>query len=542
MLEGCTPWPKEFAELYRRKGYWQNATLWDMIVHSAKKWPDKVAFVADDARVTYAQLVERSANVAGHLWKLGFRPLDRVVFQIHNCAEFVYAFFALTRIGVIPVMALRAHRQAEISHFLKHAKAVGYFIPSALKDFDYRTMAEEMKAISPDLKYVVVAGEAGAGQVSLTSMIDTPAPLPDFQPDPGEVALMLLSGGTTALPKMIPRTNEDYVLNARLSSEVGGYNEDTVFLTMLPIAHNYSLASPGILGTFLNGGRVVLSPTPDADTVLKLVESERATVMAAAVPLVAMWVNSGAPSKYDLSSLKVIQSGGSRLLPEMRKKLAEQFRCFHQEIYGTAEGLLNMVRLDDTEEHRMESSGAPVCDDDEIKVIDDEGNEVPDGQPGELVVRGPYTIRGYYNAPETNEKAFTADGFYRMGDVVRKRGRYVYTEGRKKDLINRGGEKISVEEIEDLILRMPKVRSVTVVAMPDPIYGEKACAFIIPHPRQKLTLPELSEFLLGCGIAKFKLPERLEIVDEFPVSPAGKVLRRKLREMIEEKLATDAKK
>jgi 2,3-dihydroxybenzoate-AMP ligase len=249
-----------------------------------------------------------------------------------------------------------------------------------------------------------------------------------------------------------------------------------------------------------------------------------------------MWVNSDAPDKYDLSSLTVVQCGGSRLLPEMRKKLVERFRCFHQEIYGTAEGLLNMVRLDDTAEHRLESSGAPVCEDDEIKVLDDDGNEVADGQPGELVVRGPYTIRGYYNAPETNRTAFTADGFYRMGDVVRKRGRYVYTEGRKKDLINRGGEKISVEEVEDLILRMPKVKSVALVAMPDPVFGEKACAFVILQPRQELDLPELSRFLLGCGIAKFKLPERLEVVDEFPVSPAGKVLRRKLREAIEQKI------
>lgn len=538
MLEGCTPWPEEFAERYRQKGYWEGITLWDMIQRSAKRWPDRIALVADDERVTYAQLVERAANVAGGLWALGLRPLDRVVFQIHNCAEFVYAFFALTRIGVIPVMALRAHRQAEIGHFLTHAKAVGYFIPSALKDFDYRVMADELKAGAPELKYVVVAGEAGPGQVSMTPMIDRPSPLPDFQPDPSEVALMLLSGGTTALPKMIPRTNDDYVLNARLSSGVGGYDENTVFLTMLPIAHNYSLASPGILGAFLHGGRVVLSPTADADTVLGLVERERATVMAAAVPMVAMWINSDAPEKYDLSSLKVIQCGGSRLLPEMRKKLVERLGCFHQEIYGTAEGLLNMVRLDDTEEHRMESSGAPVCEDDEIKVIDDAGNEVPDGETGELVVRGPYTIRGYYNAPATNKTAFTADGFYRMGDVVRKRGRYVYTEGRKKDLINRGGEKISVEEIEDLILRMPKVRSVAVVAMPDPVFGEKACAFIIVQPRQTLTLAELSRFLLGCGIAKFKLPERLEIVEEFPVSPAGKVLRRKLREMIEDKLTT----
>jgi len=204
---------------------------------------------------------------------------------------------------------------------------------------------------------------------------------------------------------------------------------------------------------------------------------------------------------------------------------------------ATAEGLINIVPFDAPEEIIMESSGTPVCAEDEIRVVDLDGNELPDGEAGELLTRGPYTIRGYYDAPQTNAAAFTPDGFYRMGDVVRKDGRYLFTEGRRKDLINRGGEKISSDEIENLILKHPAVDGCCVVAMPDPVFGEKACAFVVLQPGGALTLPELCAFLLAQRIAKFKLPERLEIVERFPISPAGKILRRELRERIAATLA-----
>jgi 2,3-dihydroxybenzoate-AMP ligase len=258
------------------------------------------------------------------------------------------------------------------------------------------------------------------------------------------------------------------------------------------------------------------------------------------VPLISAWLDSDAPDRFDLSSLKVIQNGGARLAPELRRRLRERFGCTPQEIYGTAEGLINMTRLDDPDDLLLESSGAPVCADDEIIVVDDEAREVPDGVPGELLTRGPYTIRGYYNAPEKNREAFTEDGFYRMGDLVRRQGRYVYTEGRRKDLINRGGEKISCDEVENLIYAHPKVKVVTLVAMPDPVFGEKACAFVVPKPGETLAFDELIAFLRQQKIAAFKLPERLEVVTELPLSPVGKILKRQLREMITEKLAREA--
>jgi 2,3-dihydroxybenzoate-AMP ligase len=254
---------------------------------------------------------------------------------------------------------------------------------------------------------------------------------------------------------------------------------------------------------------------------------------------VANWLNSPVPKRHDISSLEVIQNGGARLAPELRQRVRDELGATPQEIYGTAEGLINIVRPDDDEEALLHSSGAPVCLDDEIKVVDDQDHEVPDGELGELLTRGPYTIRGYYNAAEKNKEAFTADGFYRMGDLVRRRGRHVYTEGRRKDLINRGGEKISCDEIENYIFAHPKVKTVTLVAMPDEVFGEKACAFVIPKPGETLTFDELIAYLRAQKIASFKLPERLELRSEFPLSPAGKILKRTLREEITAKLALE---
>jgi 2,3-dihydroxybenzoate-AMP ligase len=543
MLEGCVPWPADLARLYRTRGWWEGVTIPEMLARRAARHPEKTALVAGDLRLRYRDLVEISDRLACGFIAAGVKPLDRVVVQLPNGPDFVHTYFALTRIGAVPVMALRAHRHTEIRHFIRASGAVAYVIPDRLGSFDYRAMATEVRADFPDLRAVFVAGAAGADQLDLRAMIATPitadvvrATLTGVRPDPSEVATMLLSGGTTSLSKLIPRTHDDYVLNARLCGRAGGFTDATVFMAILPLGHNYNLASPGMLGTWYHGGTVVLAPSGDANDVFSLVAKEKVTAIAAVVPLISNWLNSPVPDQYDLSSLRVIQNGGARLAPELRSRLLSRFGCTPQEIYGTAEGLINMVPLDAPDEMVLNSSGVPVCEDDEIKVLDDEGREVPDGEPGELVTRGPYTIHGYYKAPEKNREAFTSDGFYRMGDIVRKEGRHVFTEGRKKDLINRGGEKISCEEVENLIFGHPRVKAVTLVAMPDPVFGEKACAFVITKDGEGLEFDDLIGFLRRQNIASFKLPERLEVVSEFPLSPVGKILKRALREAIAEKM------
>jgi 2,3-dihydroxybenzoate-AMP ligase len=537
MLQGTVDWPAETAARYRAAGLWDGSTLFGLLQRSAASWPDKAALVAGDRRLSYAELQQQATRLAARLLGLGLAPRDRVVMQLPNILEFAVVYFALARMGAIPVMALRAHRHAEVRHFLNASGARAYVIAERIGDFDYRDMAEQLRAEAPALQHVIVVGDALPGQQTYAGLMhEGDVDLPDVAVDPAEVGTMLLSGGTTSMSKLIPRTHQDYVLNARLCGRAAGFDEGTVFMAILPLGHNYNLASPGLLATLLYGGTVVLAPSTQIDDIFATVQRERVTHIAAVVPLIATWLASDVPARYDLSSLKVVQNGGARLAPELRQRLRERFCCIPQEIYGTAEGLINMTRLDDAEQELLHSSGAPVCDEDEIRVLDEQDRDVPDGESGELVTRGPYTIRGYYNAADKNAEAFTADGYYRMGDIVRKRGRHVYAEGRRKDFINRGGEKISCEEVENLMFAHPKVKTATLVAMPDAVFGEKACAFVVPHPGQVLSFDELIAFLRSQQIASFKLPERLEIVDELPISPVGKILKRQLREAIALKL------
>lgn len=543
MLQGCAFWPAEAAELYRRNGYWDGRALWQMVAETVRKHPQKTALVVGAVRQTYQELDDASGALAAALLGRGIGPLERVVLHLQNSVEFVHYYLALVRVGAIPVMALRAHRRAEIEHFIRASDAVAYIAPDVINGFDYRELGAAMQARFPRVRTVVVVGDAHAGQIAHADLLaegralfDRAARLAAVKVNPEDVGTILLSGGTTSLPKLIPRTHQDYVLNARLCGAAAQFDEHTVFMAILPLAHNYNLCSPGILGTFYYGGTVVIAPSAETHDIFRTVERERVTVMASVRPLVARWLDAPDLDRFDLSSLRVVQNGGTRMPPEFRRRMRQRWGVIPQEIYGTAEGLINMTRLDASDELILNSSGRPVCDLDELRVIDENGSEVPDGTPGELATRGPYTIRGYYNAPEINAQAFTSDGFYKMGDIVRKQGRDLYIEGRKKDIINRGGEKIDCEEVENLILQHPAVRSASLVAMPDREFGEKACAFVVLKQGQTLDFAELIAFLRQAHMASFKLPERLEVVDGLPTSPVGKVLKRELRNMIVQRI------
>lgn len=539
MLAGCTPWPEEFARRYREQGYWEGITLFEMLRRSAAAAPTRIAVVDGERRATCRELLAHAEQLAAGLWQLGLRPQERVLFQLGNGLQFLAAFLALLRIGAIPVMVLPAHRRAEIAHFARHAQPVAHFGPARSDKFDYPALARAAAAECASLRAIVVDGEAPAGAHALADLRSAGAgPAAQaalarvLEPPAGEVALMLLSGGTTGMPKLIPRTHDDYVYTARRAGAAAGFGADTVFLAVLPMAHNYTLACPGVLGTLAHGGTVVIAHGTAPEDVFPLLERERVTAIGAAVPLAARWLQSGLFGRHDFSSLRSFINGGAKLAPELRRRVEERFGCTYQENFGTGEGLINMTRLDDPEEIRLYSSGRPISAADEIRIVDERGAELPAGATGELAVRGPNTVRGYYNAPEETAAAYTPEGFYRMGDVGRLVDGYIYLEGRRKELINRGGEKFSGEEVENHVLAHPSVASACVVAMPDPAYGEKACAFVILRQGCTLALPELVAFLRTRGIAHFKFPERLETVAEFPLSPAGKILRRELRERL----------
>ena len=547
MLEGVVPYPPEFAARYRAKGYWEDQTMGHFFDEIVARYSERIAFLAGNERVTFQQLAQKVERLALHLLKLGVQPLDRFVMQLPNSPEFVYLYFALQKVGAIPVMAMSSHRYSEINQFVELSQAVGYAIPERIGDFAFAELAGRIRSEHPSLRWIFVVGSASLpDSISLSDLLNTdsglaPERLTELSIDPTAPALFQLSGGTTGIPKLIPRTHNDYIYNTKAATEVNDVKPDDTLMVVLPMAHNFPLACPGIQGFLYQGARFVIGESTRPADVFPLIEREHITHIELVPAVLIRWVNDPQIKDYNLSSLRVINTGGQKLQPEVKRRAEELIpSCRVQEIFGMAEGLLCFVRLNDPNEVRMETVGRPVCPDDELKLLDENDNEVPAGEIGELLVRGPYTLRGYFRVPEYNARTFTADGFYRSGDLMRLHpsGNYI-VEGRKKDLINRGGEKISAEEIENLILSHPAVLNVACVPMPDPVLGERTCAFVILQPGATLTLKELTNFLLDKGIAKFKLPERLEVVDDFPLSKFGKVSKHVLTQQIVDKLAAE---
>src|SRR6266404_5042087 len=548
MLEGVVRFPPEFAARYRAKGYWEDRSLAAAFADVFAKYTERVAIIDRADSVTYAQLNERSERLALNLLDEGLKALDRVVMQLPNVVEFVFLYFALQKIGCIPIMALPTHRFREMSQFVELSGAVACATSDKTKDFDYRNLVWRIREASKTLRFGIILGEAPEGFLSLKELVERQSKRSQDDPkkvviDPEDPAVFQLSGGTTGIPKLIPRTHNDYVYNARMAAAVTGVGPDKILLIVLPLAHNLPLAWPGLHGYLLHGGKVVLANTTRSEDVFRLIERHRVTHIAVVPALLIRWINDPLIKKFDLSSLQVIQSGGQRLQPEVRRRTKELIPSVTvQENFGMAEGMLMFVRFDDPEDVRMETVGRPLSPDDEVRLVDDDDHEVARGEVGELVARGPYTLRGYFGVAEYNARAFTSDGYYRSGDLMRLHpsGNYI-VEGRKKDLINRGGEKISAEEIENLILTHPAVQNVACVPMPDPVLGERMCAYAILRGGNTLTLPELVAFFMSEEIAKHKLPERLEIAKEFPLSPFGKVSKRDLTERITQRLKSEGK-
>ena len=546
MLPGVVPFPPDFAARYRAKGYWQDKSLAQEFAPVFRSFADRVALIDGERSYTYRDVDRLSDNLALNLLDLGFKPLDRVVPCLPNVAEFVILYFALQKIGAIPIAALATHRYNEISQFVKIAEAVACVYPERQSDFEFGPMIARVAQEAPFMRHRIVLGQPRDGELSLVELIDRPAKRPHadlakIALDPTDPCIFQLSGGTTGVPKLIPRTHNDYAYNSKTAAQVCEVTGESVLLLALPIAHNLPLACPGIQGFMFNGGKIVLSRTTRPEEMWPLVEKHRVTHIKVVPALLIRLIESPLCTRHDTSSVRYIQSGGQRLQPEVRLRTRELIPgCFVQENFGMSEGMLFFVRRTDPDDVRLETVGRPVSPDDEVRLLDDDDNEVAFGEVGELCARGPYTLRGYYGAAEHNLRAFTSDGFYRSGDLMRQHpsGNYM-VEGRKKDLINRGGEKISAEEIENLILQHPAVENAACIAIPDASLGERMCACVILRPGHALTLEELVTFLHGKEIARYKLPERLETMTDFPLSTFGKVSKKSLVETITLKLAAD---
>ncbi|MFH0245589.1 (2,3-dihydroxybenzoyl)adenylate synthase [Streptomyces sp. HK10] len=537
MTADVIPWPDADAERYRAAGYWRGETFAQFLAARVQAHGDRPAVVDDRTRLSYAELDDRADRVAHGLRRLGIGAGDRVLVQLPNRAEFLLLWFALMKIDAVPVHTQPGHRSSEITHLAQLSDAVAYVIPDMHAQFDHRRLAEAVRSASPALKHVVVVGDPGAG-TGFTSFADLLATEPageavESAARGGDMALLLLSGGTTGLPKLIPRTHDDYLYNSRTAGEVCGLDRNTVYLAALPVAFNYTMNCPGVLGTLAVGGTVVLASNPDPGYCFDLIERERVTIAAINPQLAPVWLDEAQQSDADLSSLRVLQIGSARLADEMARQMIAGFGCTIQQVFGMAEGLLCLTRLSDPPDVVSTTQGRPISPADEVRVVGPDDREVPEGEVGELLTRGPYTLRGYYRAAEHNAKSFTRDGFYRTGDLVRRLpSGHLIVVGRSKDQINRGGEKIPATEVEGHLLAHPAIRSVALLPAPDPDLGERSVAFVVPAGGQAPGRQDLAAFLAERGVAAYKAPDEVRVLDAMPLTPVGKMDKKVLAERL----------
>lgn len=527
-------WPPELAARYRALGHWQGETFARMLLRLAAAHGPRIAVVDGDRRWSYDELARRARVAAAGFAALGLAPGDRVLVQLPNRAEFLSAVFGLFHAGLVPVYALPAHREGELTHLARKSGARAMVVADRHEGTDGLAVARAVVQAAPGLAHVFVVGAAGD---FLPFDDDTGAEMAAPVPrDPGSVAFMQISGGTTGLPKLIPRTHDDYIYSFRASAEICGLTPDSVYLAALPVAHNFPMSSPGIFGALCAGARVVMSPDPSPRTAFALIERERVTITGLVPPLALLWMQAAPGTAHDLSSLRVLQVGGAKFTPEAAARVRPVLGCRLQQVFGMAEGLVNYTRLDDPDEIVIATQGRPISPEDEVLVVDDDGRPVPEGAPGHLLTRGPYTIRAYHDEPAANARAFTPDGFYRTGDIVRRLpGGYLEVRGRAGDHINRAGEKISAEEVEDHLIAHPGVFDAAVVSVADDYLGERSCAFVVPEAGTELRARDLKAFMRTRGIADFKVPDQVVFVTRFETTAVGKVSRKALRAALKAK-------
>ncbi len=512
---------------YLKEGYWEKKNLWDRFAEWKDNYDGKCALVDENERISYSELYERALKYAAFFSAEGIRKGDRAAIQLPNCAEFVVICFGLFKIGAIPVFILPAHREKEILGIFKKAEPKAYITADSFLGFDYMKLAETIQK-----KYNVrhyVAGNDG-NLSFLTANADL-SMIPEEAPSYNDVAFLLLSGGTTNIPKLIPRTHCDYSYNFKMAAEKSGLNKDSVYLVNLPVEHNFPWGIPGVLGTLSVGGKVVLSQTSSFDEVFPLIEEEKVTVTAVVPAVLQTWIEALEwEDSYDLDSLEIIQVGGAKLLDSLAKKVKPAFHCTLQQVFGIAEGLITFTSPDDPEDIITSCQGKPLSDGDEIRIVDDNEEDVPEGEFGQLLMKGPYTIKGYYGCPEFDPDIYTKDGFFRTGDkaCITKEGNLL-VDGRITDQINRGGEKIMPGEIEELLSEHGAVQEAYVVPVPDEQFGQKSFAFL--KCIDPVDTKEIYDFFASKGISRYKYPDYVSSLDKIPLTNMGKVNRVELKKL-----------
>ncbi|MDO5618421.1 (2,3-dihydroxybenzoyl)adenylate synthase [Kocuria sp.] len=521
--------PADAAARYRALGLWVGQTHWDFLEEAILRHSQLPAATDRYRSLTYGQLGASISSARAALAAKGIAPGDKVVVQLPNSVAFVEAIAALFSLGAVPVFALPAHGALEIRHFCEISGAVAY-LGSPPKPSEGESVVESLNTETPQVATIEIDESLPQPWVVDSSVKD----VEPVQVEPSALAFLQLSGGTTAIPKLIPRTHDDYLYSVRRSVEICDLRRNDVMMVVLPCAHNFTMSSPGILGALYTGAHVVIAADPSPTTCMRTIARHAVTHVALVPPLLLSWLNSPTRGDHDLSSLRTLWVGGAKLSDTAARRVGPDLGCQLQQVFGMAEGLVNYTRLDDDLETVVQTQGKPMSEHDEVKVLDDDGHPVPQGEPGLLYTRGPYTIRRYYRAPEHNARSFTEDGFYRTGDIVRQRpSGHLVVVGRDKDQINRGGEKIAPEAVENELLAHESIHDVSVVGLPDEVLGERVCAYLIARPGADAAIPgpgELRRFLRHRGLASFAIPDDFRVVEKFPQTGVGKVSKKHQRQ------------
>jgi 2,3-dihydroxybenzoate-AMP ligase len=531
-------YPPQTARRYRDQGLWGHSTVAQEFHAVAERFPEREALATAEGRLTFAELDRRSDEVALGLHELGLRPGDPVLFQVVNRPHTIVAWYGCLKAGLVPVATLAAHRMHEISEIGRRTGAVAHLVEADTPDFDLVQFAREHRDGSNSVTHVLTVGASAPseGTVRLEDLgVGADAAVArrhvdDLQAglDIDGVVVFQLSGGTTGVPKVIPRLHAEYWYNAVAYAERLGWDETSRVAHLIPIIHNAGIIM-GVHGPHSVGACLVLG-TPNAQQSLPLMVAEKTTDVLIGHGHYRMMEDGGTVALA--GSLRRVILSGAKVPPDLFEQI-EGHGMWSGQLFGMSEGFCAVTTLDADRTARLTTVGTPLSEADEFRILEP-GSEVdlPDGTTGELCCRGPYTLRGYFDAADHNKVAFTSDGFYRTGDLATVHTyagqRCISIDGRIKDVISRGGEKINAEEVELLLLDHPAVRQAAVVAMPDPRLGERTCAFLIADG-SPVSLDQLREHLAALGVAKFKWPERIEWVGELPRSNIGKLDKKTLR-------------
>jgi 2,3-dihydroxybenzoate-AMP ligase/mycobactin salicyl-AMP ligase len=529
---------------YTEKRWWLGLTLGDALDRAADVFPRKEAVVDDRVRLTWDELREKVDRLAVGFMRAGINKGDCAVLQLPNWAEYVYCYFALQKIGAIPVILISGYKQLEVGHLCKLTEATAWIVPAAYRKIDYGSFIDEVKSLNPQLKQVIsVRAEAGRPgfTISLETLMESPPTDNDRQelenrrPDPTDVAHIIPSGGTTGLPKGIPRTHNDYLCNVEYLHRGWEMNTSDTALVVVPVGHNLALLN--VVGSVFFGFKLVLSDSTRPADICAIIRNEKVSYMPTVPSLVRRVMEQLDLAQYDLTSLKKISAGGEPSTPELIRDVYAKLHCTYVNEFGMSEGLLCRTRLTDDVDTICTTVGKAVCPYEEVRILDEKGQEVAVGSDGELAARGPGIFAGYLKNPEENKNAFTADGFFRTGDQARiDAAGYLRITGRIKDIIIRGGENVTPAQVEELLCECPGVADAAVIGMPDKELGEKVCAYVRPVPGSNATEAAIKKFMEDKGASKLLIPEHFVFVDALPMTQAGKLDKKALRKDIEQRL------